>query len=191
MTLPPGFPLPDPLPQDLLAGQRRILVNGVIDTNRSNDLCARLMTFDGQSDATVELLVSGPGGPVADILPVLDVLALMRGPVATTCLGSAEGTAAALVAAGSGSRRARAGATVCLRVDDRHSIEGRAGDVSERAGELVALMERYLDALVAATGQDRDWLAHQVARGTRLDAGAALERGLLDAIIDIEGGHGP
>lgn len=168
--------------REQLLDQRRILVSGVLDHSATSEIAAMLMTLDGRSAEPVELVVSGPGGPVADVLALLDIIELMRAPVATTCLGAATGTATALIASGTGGRRASARATLSLRCDDAQHFDGHPVDVATRAEEAVATRERLVTALVNATGQPAERIGRELDRGRSLDAAAALEMGLIDEI---------
>ncbi len=174
----PGGPL-----REQLAEQRKILVSGPLELDAVGMLTAQLMAFDGASSRDVELVVNSHGGPLVEIFAALDVMQLMRARVNVTCIGSAAGTAAALVACGTGERRAARHARFSLRCDQRHRIEGTPTDVTREAGELAAVRERYLEVLVAATGRDEQLIAQEVDRGTRHDAAAAVELGIVDVVI--------
>lgn len=171
-------------PRDTLLEQRTVMVGGALDGETVADAAARLMMLDGRSARPVELVVSGRGGPVAGVLSLLDVVGLMRAPVTTICLGPVAGTAAALVAFGSGERLATPRASFSLRCDELTTIEGSASSIAIRAEELVAVRQRLVDALVAATGGDVAAVDDAMTTGRTLDADAALDFGLIDRIID-------
>jgi ATP-dependent Clp protease protease subunit len=173
-------------PREHLLEQRRILVNGPLVDKATTEIAAMLMTLDGRSDEPVELVVSGDGGPIADALAVIDVVQLMRAPVTTTCLGAASGTAAALIAVGTDGRRASARATLSLRCDDRQSFDGHPADVAARADQVLAIRDRYVAVLHAATAQPEERIRREIERGRPLDAAAALEFGLIDEITGAE-----
>jgi ATP-dependent Clp protease protease subunit len=168
--------------REQLLDQRRILVNGALDETATTEIAAMLMTLDGRSDEPVELVVSGPGGPIADALALLDIIHLMRAPVATTCLGATTGTATALVASGTGVRRAPARATLSLRCDDPQQLAGTPADVVTRAEEAVAVRDRFVNLLAGVTGQPVERIANELDRGRQLDAASALEFGLIDEV---------
>ena len=123
---PPGFPYPPmrevpkregplmvpmvDLPGDdvetHLFARRRVLLSGVLDGDAANRVAAQLMALDGRSAEPIEIVVNSDGGPIADVLTLLDIVGLMRAPVRTVCVGRATGTAAVLVACGTGGRHA-------------------------------------------------------------------------------------
>lgn len=168
--------------RDSLADQRRTLVSGTLHRETVTSLAAQLMAFDGSSSRDVEILLSSPGGPVSDILPVLDVFDLMRAKVTVTAIGSVSGTAVGLVAAGTGERRAAPHARFSLRIDATQSIHGAARDIALHAQELSHQRARYLAALSAATGLDEGALAEEIDRGGGHTADEALAMGIIDTI---------
>lgn len=181
--VPPLVPLPGGTPREQLLDRRRLIVNGRLDTERTTELAAELMALDGRSSEPVELFVSGDGGPVADAFSVLDVIGLMRAPVATTCIGAVKGTAAVIMASGTGTRRAAEHATISLRCDQIESFSGSADDAKRRADEIEATRQRLVDALVAATGQSPEVIGHELDEGVAHDAASALAMGLIDEVF--------
>jgi len=169
----------DPL-RDRLIDQRRILVSGPLDGAAITDLAAQLMALDGLSSRHIEIVITSPGGPMAEVFAVLDVLDLMRAKVNVTVIGSVSGTAVALVAACSGERRAGAHTTFSLRLDASQSIEGTAGDLVRHADELSRLRSRYLEALAVATGHDEAALAVEIDRGPAHSSEEAIAMGVID-----------
>ncbi|MEM8924570.1 MAG: ATP-dependent Clp protease proteolytic subunit [Actinomycetota bacterium] len=167
---------------DGLVAQRRILVSGILDGGAATALAAQLIVFDGSSDDDVEVIVNSPGGPVGDVIPLLDVLDLMRARVNTTGIGSIGGTAVGLMAAATGERRAAPRARFSLRVDTTASIEGAADDIARRADELARQRARYLAVLAAATGHDEAVLAAEIDGGGGHTATEALSLGIVDVI---------
>lgn len=167
-----------------LAEQRRILVSGPLDRDAVVELSAKLMAFDGASSRDVEIVINSSGGPLAEIFALLDVIDLMRARTNTTIIGSAAGTAVAVAACGTGRRRAAPNATLCLRVEDRHTIEGTASDIGRNAAELDALRGRYVAALAAATSLGAERLVAEIDRGRFLTAAEACDVGIVDTIND-------
>jgi len=200
LPLPPGRQQPEPvvvplpmvpLPPDPvvavgraaiddLVGQRRILVSGPLDGSTATELSARLMMLDGVSSESVEVVINSGGGPVADIFAVLDVIALMRAPVNVTAIGAVSGTAIAVLACGTGERRAAPHASFSLHLDSRQAFEGRSDDVTRWAEAEAELQARYLLALQAATGQSSKTLKAELARNRTLNPTEVRRLGIID-----------
>lgn len=170
--------------REQLAEQRRVLVSGPLDHTTVTGLTAELMALDGLSGRDVELLVNSSGGPLSDVLPVLDVLQLMRARVNVTCFGVATGTAVALVAAGTGHRRAAPHARFSLRSDQEQRIEGTTGDIVRQTEELTEIRRQYLHVLAAATGRDETFLARELEAGGWHSSGDAMALGIVDTVVD-------
>jgi ATP-dependent Clp protease protease subunit len=166
-----------------LLAQRQIVVRGRLDSVATTRVAAELMALDAESSREIEVLVNSPGGPVADVLAVLDVMALVRSRVATTCFGQALGTAAAVVAAGSGARRATPNATVSLRCDETETATGTAEQVAVQAEHARQQRAKLVALLSSATHRPAEAIASELDGGGRLDAAAAVEAGIVDAVV--------
>lgn len=138
------------------------------------------MALDGRSGDAVELIVNSDGGPLAEVLIVLDVIGSMRARVGMTCLGRAKGTAAILLACGTGNRCASAHAVITLRLHTRERIDGPADGVQEQLTEQRAVRQQVLAILAGATRRDADELDNSLDHGTPLDAQAVAAWGLID-----------
>ena len=111
--------------------RRTVLLGRGLDSGAATDVAAELMSLDGRSGQSIELLVNSPGGPIEDVFAVLDVIALLRAPVTVTCFGRALGTAAVLLASGTGPRRATPNTTISLRCPPAPSTVGSAQDAEQ------------------------------------------------------------
>jgi ATP-dependent Clp protease protease subunit len=145
-------------------------------------VAAQLMTLDADGDEPITLLVNCPGGPLDAAATVLDTMALVRGPVETTCLGQAVGTAAVVVAAGTGRRRAGPGARFSLRLPSVE-LSGPASRLRDEVAHVARLHDMVVDHLARATGQDRRLVARDVERGRSLSAPDAVTYGLVDELV--------
>lgn len=186
-TQPPAQPMIVPTvtepaadPSTRLFERRTVLLTGPLDRAGGTRVCAELMALDGSSVRDVELVINSPGGPLTEATSVLDVLALMRAPVNTTCIGTARGTAAIVLARGTGRRRAAPSAMISLRCDQRESLAGTTGDVVRQAEELQHIRARLGAALVSATGNAE--ITEELDHGGIHDANGARRLGLIDEV---------
>jgi ATP-dependent Clp protease protease subunit len=179
----------DPGPTELtdlayrrLLDRRTAFLRGPLDADAANRLAAELMTLDAEAAERVTLLVNSPGGPLASAFAVIDTIDLLRAPVATTAIGEAAGTAAAVVACGqTGHRRASPTARLTLRLAPE-AVDAATGSVLERARELFGLRDRLADRLARATARSRDALVEDFERGRFLGPTEAVELGLVDEV---------
>jgi ATP-dependent Clp protease, protease subunit len=194
----PGYPYPParPVPRregpvmvpivDLPDGaasagwRRRVLLSGPIDTGTAMRLAAELMELDGRSGEDVELVINSDGGPLADVLGLLDVIGSMRAKVDTVCMGRATGTAAVLVACGTGRRRAGPHATIALRHRVPEQLEGSSATLRAQLDDLEHVRRQVVAALARATGRPPDEIEHDLDAGPLLDRDGATAAGLLD-----------
>jgi ATP-dependent Clp protease protease subunit len=180
----PMVDAPSPDPAQRLLERRTILVGGPLDHAAVTHLCAQLMALDGRSASDVEVIVNSPGGPIADIAAVLDVIELMRGRVNVTCTGMAHGTAAVLVACATGERRAGRHARLSLRLPQVELPVASSTDVARLSEEVAAARRHLVGVLAAATGQPAGVIARELDEGAAHDPADALRLGLIDRVLE-------
>jgi len=168
--------------EDRLFRRRRVRVSGPLDAETANRVSVELMALDGRSGDNVELYINSDGGPLADVLTVLDVVGLMRARVRTVCIGRAKGTAAVLLACGTGGRRAAPHAMISLRCSHTERIEGPPEQLRRRLDDLELVRHHVVAALVSATGQPAASLIDQLDHGPLLDSQQAKQVGLIDDV---------
>lgn len=166
-----------------LLGMRRVMLTGTLDEATVTRAAAELMLLDGTSSQPVELLVNSDGGPLLEVLGLLDVLDLMRAPVATRCLGRATGTAAIVLAGADGGRAAAVGARICLRLEDHHEVSGRATEIERFVDQLERARDGVVARLVRVSTLDAPTVARELAQGAPMGAREALARGLIDEVL--------
>jgi ATP-dependent Clp protease, protease subunit len=183
-VLVPIVDVPTGPPADRLFERRTILLTGALDAAAVTALCAQLMALDGRSADDVELIVNSPGGSLAEVAAVLDVMALMRAAVNVTCTGMAQGTAAALVACAPGHRRAGPNARLRLRIADERPVTASAEELTRLADELAMRRRQLIDLVGRATGQPTELIERELDGGDWHDALGARELGVIDEIIE-------
>jgi ATP-dependent Clp protease, protease subunit len=167
---------------DLPRGQqaRRVFVSGPLDTETVVRMSAELMELDGRSADDIEVVINSDGGPLADVLGLIDVIGSMRARVDTVCMGRATGTAAVLVACGTGRRRAGPHATISLRHRVPEQLEGASASLRAQLDDLEHVRRQVVAALARATSRSPDELDHDLDAGPMLDRSQATAAGLLD-----------
>jgi ATP-dependent Clp protease protease subunit len=161
--------------------RRIVFVRDRLDHDTATLVTAQLMTLDAEDTSPVTLVVNSGGGPIDAVAGVLDTIDLVRCPVDTSCVGRAEGTAAVVVAAGTGRRRCGRGATFRLRLPDLEAA-GPADRLRRDVETATRVQRELVDRLAAITGQSRALVARDVERGRLLTADEAVTYGLVDEI---------
>jgi ATP-dependent Clp protease protease subunit len=161
--------------------RRIVFVRDRLDHDTATLVTAQLMTLDAEDTSPVTLVVNSGGGPIDAVAGVLDTIDLVRCPVDTSCVGRAEGTAAVVVAAGTGRRRCGRGATFRQRLPDLEAA-GPADRLRRDVETATRVQRELVDRLAAITGQSRALVARDVERGRLLTADEAVTYGLVDEI---------
>lgn len=176
----PSWSADDPV--DRLRADRRLLLTGALDHHTADRVCAELMLADGLSGKPIELIVNSQGGPADAVLGIIDVVTLLRAPLATRCIGTAAGTAAVVLASGTGGRSAAMHAAISLRIRDPQTIEGRADDIQRDADQISAVWHRVADHLVNVSALTAAQAATALRDGGPLTLAAAVGAGLIDGV---------
>lgn len=178
----PGQSQPTDLDAMLLQ-QRRIMTAGSLDSAEVNRISALLMTLDGLAAEPIELVVNSTGGAVADVLGVVDIMALLRAPLNVVAT-RAQGTAAAVVGMASGTREASQHATFSLRLPDPVVVAAALN--AEQLGSLAEAHLQQLDTLAEMlsnrTGHAAQTFLDEFRGGATHAAAHALELGIIDTI---------
>lgn len=188
-VLVPMVEMPEPPGLAALRDRRTTMVSGPLDAAQVTRVCAELMSFDGASEDEVVLVLNSTGGPLREVAPLLDVLDAMRAPVAIRCIGAAAGTAAVLLANGTGTRAAAQHASITLRCDHPEPATGAAGELQRHAEELRGLTDRFAQAVAARSRLDVDQVVTELERGSSRSAREALEAGLVDEVLTPRAGQ--
>ncbi|WP_328869786.1 ATP-dependent Clp protease proteolytic subunit [Streptomyces sp. NBC_00287] len=173
-------------PYSKLLEERIVFLGTQVDDTAANDVMAQFMYLEHQSpDRDISLYVNSPGGPFSAMSAIYDTMRYVTCDVETILLGQAGPTAAVLVAAGTpGKRFALPGARVVLSQPSLpEPIEGQASDLAIQAEELTRIRARLEEMLVRHTGRDPEQVRADIERDKVLDARAAMEYGLVDALI--------
>jgi ATP-dependent protease ClpP protease subunit len=159
---------------------RTVVVRGPLDRAAVQAVGGRLRALDGSGTDAPVLLIDSPGGPVADLLRLLDVLDTVRAEVGSRVSGRAMGTAAILAAVVPGHREANPRAVLSLRID----WEAELGDGPHAlGGHLRLVVDRLARRLADRTGRSEAWLVDQLRDGDPFRPFSAVELGLADGLV--------
>jgi len=168
-----------------LLAERVIYLGTPIDDGVANALIAQLIHLESESpDAPINLYINSPGGEITAMLAVYDAMQFVRAPVETTCVGQAVATAAVLLAGGEPGRRQilRHGRVVL----HQPAAQGRGTipDLILETDEVDRVRTLLEELLARHTGRSRSQVREDTDRDKVLTAEAALEYGIVDAVLD-------
>ena len=117
-------------PVDRLLRRRVIMLSGPIDSDKANDVMARLLFLEHEDPGEpIELRINSPGGEVLSGLAIVDTIAQLRCPVATTCAGMAASMASVLLACGMLLAMIQPAAAQLVDRSHQHIVETFPGEV--------------------------------------------------------------
>jgi ATP-dependent Clp protease, protease subunit len=171
-------------PVDRLLRRRVVLLSGEINSEKANDVMARLLWLEQESDdEPIELRINSPGGDLLSGLAVVDTIGQLRCPVATTCAGLAASMASVVLSVGTrGQRRATPNARILIHQPWTGQFQGQAADLERTAEEVLRLRRRVDGILAEATGQTVERIHHDTDRDTWFSAEEAVAYGLIDEV---------
>ena len=166
--------------RDRLFDQRVVFLWGRLDDALAGHLAAELMILDATGDDPVQLLVDSPGGTLEAALCLVDVIDLLGVELTATCVGQAVGPSIGPLAVAH-HRRATPHARFRLS-EPVFEMVGPARDIDAWAADHRARLRRFCERLATALGTTPGALEDDLTTGRFLDAGQALEYGLIDEI---------
>lgn len=169
-----------------LLGDRIVYLGGPIDAGVANTLIAQLLHLESDDAAApINLYVNSPGGSISAMLGVYDAMQYLSAPVHTTCVGEAGMTAGVLVAAGTpGERRILPHARIVLHQPATETQRGSIPDLIVEADEIARVRELLEEVLARHTGRSAAQVQADTDRDLVLTAAAAVEYGLVDAVLE-------
>ncbi|WP_330341387.1 ATP-dependent Clp protease proteolytic subunit [Streptomyces sp. NBC_00557] len=178
-------------PYGKLFEDRIVFLGTPLDDAAANDVMAQLMYLEHAApERDITLYVNSPGGTFSALTAVYDTLRYVSCDVATYCLGQASSQAALLIAAGTpGKRFALPGARMVLSQPRlAEPVQGQPSDLLIQAGELARIRALTEEMLVRHTGRTAGQVRRDLERDLVLDAPAAVEYGLVDALVPARRG---
>src|SRR6266498_4030933 len=185
-------------PVDRLLRRRVVMLSGEIDAARANDVMARLLWLEQEAeDEPIELRINSPGGEVLSGLALIDTMAQVRCPVATTCAPGrrpgAHRRGGAAPAAPAGQHPGRGDRTDGRARPSRHRpghlVLGRGGGGlrPDRRGQPVTRMRDLMGASLRRRRQAQGRTLREVAQaaGVSLTYLSEVERGLKEASSEV------
>ena len=182
-----ALPRPLSLDEDLVRRlmDRRILVLGTaLDEEVGNRLCQQLMLLSADDPRRdISLWINSPGGSVAAMLAIRDVMRLVPNDVSTLAMGLACSAGQFLLSSGThGKRFALPHARILLHQGSA-GIGGTAVDIGIQADDLRHTRDVVLGLIAEDTGQDVVTIERDSRRDRWFTAEEAQAYGFVDRVV--------
>jgi len=162
-----------------------IFLGSAIDDQVASLVIAQMLFLEAEKpEKDIFLYINTPGGSITAGLAIFDTMQYVKPDVATIAMGQAASMGAVLLAGGAKSKRfALPHSRVLLHQPLLSGLQGQASDIDIHAKDIMRLRGRLNEILADHTGQPVAKINDDTERDFILEAGAALEYGLIDKII--------
>jgi ATP-dependent Clp protease protease subunit len=172
-----------------LLADRIVYLGTGVDDSVANTVIAQLLHLENENpDVPVSLYINSPGGSIPATLAIYDAMQFIRPKVETTCVGQAAATAALLLAGGApGSRSILPHGRVVIHAP---AAEGRGTvpDLILEADEVERVRTMLEEILARHTGRTPSQVREDTQRDLVLTPAAAVEYGVVDAVLGSRDG---
>ncbi len=167
-----------------LLKERLIFLVGPVADEIANVVIAQLLYLESDNaDKDIHLYINSPGGPVSASLAIYDTMQYIKPDISTLCIGEAASMAALLLAGGTkGKRHCLPHARILIH-QPLGGFEGPAVVADIYAREILHARRRTDEILAKHTGQPLERIQADTDRDRFMDAGEAVDYGLIDAIL--------
>lgn len=181
----PKAEAPQPSPYEkALFEARTLLISGPVDDKMLKDATVRVLAMEAKDKkAPITVFINSPGGSADSGFAIYDLLRFVEPPVRTVVNGLCASAGILIHLAGDDKAR------FCMP-ESRFMIHqpstmgrGQASDLDITAKEIIRLRDRYNRIIADACKKSLDEVAESARRDFWLDAGQALEYGLVHKVI--------
>ena len=179
-----GFRRIDPYAK--LFEDRIIYLGTPISDDVANAVIAQLMCLETMNpDTDVSIYINSPGGSFTALTAIYDTMRFIKPDVQTVCLGQAASAAAILLGAGAkGKRMALPNSRILIHQPYTEGTFGQTSDIEIQANEILRMRELLEKLISDHTGKTPEEVNSDIERDKILTSTAAVEYGLIDAILE-------
>ena len=162
-----------------------IFLGQPIDDTVSNLIIAQMLFLEAENpEKDISIYINSPGGSITAGLAIYDTMQYVKPDIATICIGQAASMAAVLLAAGKKAKRyALPNSRVLIHQPWMQGLGGQAADIDIHAKDILRQRHRLNEILAHHTGQNVEKIARDTDRDYILQAGEAVEYGIVDQVI--------
>ena len=177
-------------PYGKLFEDRIIYLGTPISDDVANAVIAQLMCLESMNpDNDIQIYINSPGGSFTALTAIYDTMNFIKCDVQTVCIGQAASAAAVLLGAGTpGKRLALPNSRILIHQPYTEGTFGQTSDIEIQANEIIRMRELLEKMISDHSGRDLEQVSRDIERDKILTAAAAVEYGLIDAVIESRKG---
>ncbi|MDR3283704.1 MAG: ATP-dependent Clp protease proteolytic subunit [Treponema sp.] len=173
--------MPDPLIEKFMK-TRQILLSGEVNKELAEKIVRQLLILEADSKEPVRVFIDSPGGDVDAGFAIFDMIRFINAPVYAIGLGLVASAGALILLASPRERRIALPNSHYLIHQPLSSMKGVATDIEIHALEIEKLREKLNILIAEETGKPVDVVKQDTDRDYWMNAGEALEYGLVSKI---------
>jgi len=167
-----------------LLKERVVFLVGQVEDYTANLVVAQLLFLESDNpEKDIHLYINSPGGSVSAGLAIYDTMQFIKPNVSTLCVGQAASMGALLLAGGAEGKRYCLPHSRIMIHQPLGGFQGQATDIEIHAREILKVRERLNAVLAKHTGQPLETIQKDTDRDNFMEAEAAVNYGIVDAIL--------
>lgn len=172
-------------PYAKMFSDRVIFLATQVDDTSASDIMTQLLVLESLDDrADIKLYINSPGGSMTAMAAIYDTMQYIGPDIQTICMGQAASAAAVILAGGTkGKRFILPNSRVMIHQPSAGGTRGQASDIEVASAEIKRMKVWMEQTLASHTGQNVETIRKDISRDKYLTADAALEYGMVDAIL--------
>lgn len=169
-----------------LLKNRIIFLNGAINDDLANTICAQLLFLEAEnSEKDIYLYINSPGGSITSGLAIYDTMQLIQPDVQTWGMGLAASCGSFLLCSGAENKRYSLPHTRIMLHEPSSGYEGRSVHIEDHANEVRFLREKLAQLYSKHSSQPIDKIEGWFSRESFFSPEKAQEFGIIDHIKAI------
>ena len=177
----PGAPT---IYEKALLDSRTLLISGPVDDKMLRDATVRCFAMEQKdSKKPITVFINSPGGSADAGFAIYDLLRFVKPPVITVVNGLCASAGILIHLAADKKRRFCMGESRFMIHQPSTMGRGTASDLDITAKEIIKLRDRYNRIIAETCGKTVEQVTESARRDFWLDAGQALEYGLVSKVV--------
>lgn len=172
------------LAERLAFKSRFVLLFGEIDHALARTACERLIALAQDSDTSITVLISSPGGHVESGDAIHDVIRFVRAPVTTIGTGWVASAGTHVFLAAPKERRVCLPNTRFMIHQPSGGAGGQSTDIAIQAKEILRTRERIARVIAERTGTSLERIRIDMERDYWMTADEAIAYGIVSRVIE-------